>query len=891
MQKIVISSNNYIDDNSAVIEQELYKILVEWNDTRVDYPKHLCIHELFEAQVEKTPNNIAVVFGEQKLTYQELNHRANKIAHYLQSLGVGSEVLVGIYVERWAKSRSLDTIVGMLGILKSGGAYVPLDPSYPQERLSFMVSDSQLQVLLTQEKFVREFSKSGLKTVCLDSEWELIDQQSWENPTSDVTAENLAYVIYTSGSTGTPKGVAVPHRAVNRLVCNTNYLRLEASDADGDQLRIAQASNISFDAATFEVWGCLLHGSRLVAIPQDVLLSSPQNFATYIRQQEIDVLFLTTALFNQIASVVPQTFKDLQHLLIGGEAIDPKSVKTVLRNGAPKRLLHVYGPTESTTFSCWYLMEDVEEGAKNIPIGRPISNTQIYILNSQLQPVSIGIPGELYIGGDGLARGYLNRRELTEERFIPNPFDGEGGSRLYKTGDKARYLPDGNIEFLGRVDNQVKIRGFRIELGEIETLLSQHPDVSQAVVIVREDIPGDKRLVAYIVPHQKLSADSKALKGFLEEKLPHYMVPTAFIILESLPLTPNGKVDRRNLPECGSMRPDLEESFVAPRNSIEEKLASIWSQLLGVDIIGVNDNLFHLGGHSLIVTKILSRIREIFSMELSFSQIFENPTIWSLAQIISECNTEGNKEQQPQHLNSQHLTIERISHEGLLPVSFSQERIYFIEQLAPENSAYQFQATMEFRGQLDVAVLKRSLDKIVERHEIFRTTYQGIDGRLFQVVNPHEPISFTVIDLQSFPESERETEAQKLVDYEVQKPFNMSQLPLVKWVLLKFSDEEHLLVHIEHHLAHDGWSFNVFLGELMELYQTFCAGKPSPLPEPSFQFADFANWQRQWVKTPEAEAQLAYWKQKLSGSSPLLELPLDRPRPTEQTHQGDHIRM
>ncbi|MEA5601256.1 non-ribosomal peptide synthetase [Nostoc sp. UHCC 0252] len=870
MENIIINnSTQSLHNNSALTEQELHKILVEWNDTRTDYSKDLCIHELFEAQVETTPEDIAVVFKEQQLTYQELNHRANKIAYYLQALGVGSEVLVGICVER-----SLETIVGMLGILKAGGAYVPLDPTYPKERLSFMLSDSQVQVVLTQQKFVEGLATNGAKLVCLDSDWELINHHQ-ENPTSNTTAENLAYVIYTSGSTGTPKGVAVPHRAVNRLVCNTNYVNFVPSN------RVAQASNTSFDAATFEIWGSLLHGARLVIIPQDVVLS-PQKFAAYICEQGISVLFLTTALFNQLASVVPQAFKNLQHLLFGGEAVDPKSVKVVLRNGAPQRLLHVYGPTESTTFACWYLVQDIPEGATNVSIGRPISNTQIYILDSELQPVPVGTPGELYIGGDGLARGYLNRPELTEEKFISNPFEELGGSRLYKTGDLARFLPDGNIEFIGRVDNQVKIRGFRIELGEIEALLSQHFDVQQAVVIAREDIPGDKRLVAYIVPKQKVDLSVNTLKGFLQEKLPHYMMPAVFVILDSLPLTPNGKVDRRNLPACDRTRPDLEERFVAPRNPVEEKLAAIWAELLGLDLIGVNDNFFYLGGHSLIATQMLSRVREVFPVELSFGQIFENPAIASLAQLL----TQGNQEQ-----HEQRLAIRRIPHEGLLPVSFAQERVYFIQQLAPENSAYQFQAKILFRGQLDVTVLHQCLDEIVQRHEIFRTTYPAVNGRLFQVINPHEPISFKVIDLQAFPESEQAAEAQKLCEAEVQQPFDMNQLPLVKWVLLKLSEQEHELIHIEHHMAHDGWSFNVFLGELLELYPAFCAGKPSPLTEPRLQFADFAHWQREWVNTAEAQAQLSYWQQKLSGSSPLLELPYDRPRPTEQTYNGDQVRM
>ncbi|MEH2114172.1 amino acid adenylation domain-containing protein [Nostoc sp.] len=912
MSEIRISPTQSIDNYSTLTEQEQHKILVEWNDTTVDYPQHLCIHQLFEEQVEKTPDSIAVVFNEEQLTYQELNHRANKIAHYLHSdsLGVGPEILVGICMER-----SLEMIVGLLGILKAGGAYVPLDPTYPQERLSFMLADSQVSVLLTQQKFAEEFAGSRAKVVCLDTDWESINQYSQENLASNVTAENLAYVIYTSGSTGTPKGVAVPHRAVNRLVCNTNYVQFIPSDAYGGQLRVAQASNTSFDAATFEIWGSLLHGARLVVIPQNVVLS-PQHFATYIREQRISILFLTTALFNQLASVVPEAFKDLRHLLFGGETVDPKSVKLILSNGAPQQLLHVYGPTESTTFACWYLVQDIPEGATNIPIGRPLSNTQIYILDSQLQPVPIGTPGELYIGGDGLARGYLSRPELTKEKFIPNPFEGaeeqrEKGQtdssffspvphlnrqspipspqspipnpRLYKTGDLARFLADGNIEFIGRIDNQVKIRGFRIELGEIEALLSQHSDVQQAVVIVREDIPGDKRLVAYIVPKQKLEVSTATLKCFLQEKLPDYMIPAVFVILDSLPLTPNGKVDRRNLPGCDRTRPNLEETFVAPRNPIEEKLAVIWAALLALDQIGVNDNFFQLGGHSLIATQILSRVREVFQVELSFNHIFDKPTIAGLALLIAPHSQREQQLQRP--------TIQRIEREGLLPVSFAQERVYFIQQLAPESIAYQFQATMRFQGQLNVPILQQCLNEIVLRHEIFRTTYPTVNGRLFQVIHPAQPISFRVIDLQTFPESEREIEAQCLIEAEVQKPFDLNQLPLVRWVLFKLSEQEHLLIHIEHHITHDGWSFNVFLGELLELYQAFCLDNPSPLPQPLLQFVDFAHWQRQWVKSQEAKRQKAYWQQKLSGSSPLLALPYNRPRSTEQTYNGEQIRV
>nr|WP_228058734.1 non-ribosomal peptide synthetase [Nostoc sp. LEGE 06077] len=870
---MVSNSTRDIHNLSVLTEQERHKILLEWNDTKVDYPKHLCIHELFAAQVEKTPDNIAVVFDKQKLTYQELNHRANKVAHYLQSLGVGREVLVGICVER-----SLETIVGLLGILKAGAAYLPLDPTYPKERLSFMLSDSQVQVLLTQQKFVDEFSASGVKTVCLDSNWESINSQSQENPTSDVTAENLAYVIYTSGSTGTPKGVLIQHQGV----CNLAQAQIKLFDVHPHS-RVLQFASFSFDASVWEIIMALGSGASLYMGTQDSLRPGA-DLIRFLREHSITHVTLPP---TALAALPAEALPTLQTLIVAGEACNPKLIAQWSQG---RRFFNAYGPTESTVCAT---VAECHAGDTQTTIGRAIANTQVYILDNHLQPVPIGTPGELYIGGDGLARGYLNRPELTRERFIPNPFDDSAalasprastGSRLYKTGDLARYLPDGNIEFLGRVDNQVKIRGFRIELDEIEKLLIQHPDVKQVAVIAREDIPGDKRLVAYIVLNQKPEAIIATLKRFLEEKLPKYMVPGVFVILDSLPLTPNGKVDRQNLPDGDRIRPNLEETFVAPRNPIEEKLASIWAELLGIEPIGINDNFFNLGGHSLIAAQMLSRIRDGFQVELFFHHIFANPTIAALAALI----------EQPSHLQQQlqRPAIQPVSRSEYLPASFAQERVHFIQEVAPEGSAYQAQVTLRFTGELNVAALEQCLSEIVRRHEIFRTTFPAADGRLFQVIHPAWPVNLKVVDVQTVPKSEQQAEIQRLFDAEVQKPFYLDKLPLVRWLLLKLSDQEHLLIHIEHHMVHDGWSFNnVFLNEFLALYQAFCLGQPSPLPELTLQFADYAHWQREWVKSEEAQAQLAFWQQKLSGSPPLLELPYDRPRPVEQTYNGTQIRV
>ncbi|MEH2279394.1 MAG: amino acid adenylation domain-containing protein [Nostoc sp.] len=860
---MAIDSTRDIHNLSVLTEPERHKILVEWNDTKVDYPKYLCIHELFAAQVEKTPDNIAVVFDEQKLTYQELNHRANKVAHYLQSLGVGREVLVGICVER-----SLDTIVGLLGILKAGAAYLPLDTSYPQERLSFMLSDSQVQVLLTQQKFVDEFSVSGVKTVCFDSDGEAIACQSHENPPSDVTAENLAYLIYTSGSTGTPKGVLIQHQGV----CNLAQAQIKLFDVHPHS-RVLQFASFSFDASVWEIVMALGSGASLYMGTQDSLRPGA-DLIKFLREHSITHVTLPP---TALAALPAEELPNLQTLIVAGEACNPK---LIAQWSQERRFFNAYGPTESTVCAT---VAECTAGDTQATIGRAIANTQVYILDNHLQPVPIGTAGELFIGGDGLARGYLNRPELTRERFIPNPFD-EAGTKLYKTGDLTRYLPDGNIEFLGRVDNQVKIRGFRIELDEIEKLLIQHPDVKQVAVIAREDIPSDKRLVAYIVLNQKPEAIIATLKRFLEEKLPKYMVPGVFVILDSLPLTPNGKVDRQNLPDGDRTRPDLEETFVVPRNPIEEKLASIWAELLGIEPIGINDNFFNLGGHSLIAAQMLSRIRDSFQVELFFHHIFAYPTIAGLAGLIEQYSHLQQQLQRP--------AIQPVPRSGYLPASFAQERVHFIQEVAPEGSAYQAQVTLRFTGQLNVTALEQCLSEIVRRHEIFRTTFPAADGRLFQVIHPAWPVNLKVVDLQSIPKSEQEAEIQRLFDAEVQKPFYLDKLPLVRWLLLKLSDQDHLLIHIEHHMVHDGWSFNnVFLNEFLALYQAFCLGQPSPLPELTLQFADYAHWQREWVKSEEAQAQLAFWQQKLSGSPPLLELPYDRPRLVEQTYNGTQIRV
>ncbi|MET0647177.1 MAG: amino acid adenylation domain-containing protein, partial [Pyrinomonadaceae bacterium] len=616
-----------LSELNLLTEAERRQAVVGWNEEARGAREFRCIHEEFEEVARRQGDRVAVVCGGLRLSYAELNERADRLARRLRSLGVGPGVLVGVCVER-----SAEMVVGLLGVLKAGGAYVPLDPSHPLERLSFMLDDAKAHVLLTQSSLSEKFSEYWGHTICLDAEWEEAEGAGVEEDVEEIGAraagaENLAYVIYTSGSTGQPKGVAVPHRAVHNLVRGTNYVRLEESDV------VAQVSNGSFDAATFEIWGALLAGARLVIIDKDVALS-PGEFAAQLEEHGVTVMFLTTALFNHMAGELPAAFRGLRHLLFGGEAVEPKWVREVLLKGRPGRLLHVYGPTETTTFATFEEVTGVEERAHTVPIGRPLTNVQIYLLDEHLRPIPLGVAGELCVGGSGLARGYLDRPALTAERFIPDPFSAEPGARLYRSGDSARRLPDGRIEFLGRRDEQVKIRGFRVEPGEVEALISAHPKIARAAVVARADAPGERRLVAYVVLRRGEECGAGELRRHLGARLPEYMLPSAFVQLDEIPLTPGGKVDRRALPAPDEGRPVLETKFVAPRSAFERKVAEFCSEVLGLQSVGIEDGFLELGGHSLHATQVISRVRNYFKVELPMRLFFESPTLADLARHV-----------------------------------------------------------------------------------------------------------------------------------------------------------------------------------------------------------------------------------------------------------------
>ncbi|GER90174.1 hypothetical protein KDW_43360 [Dictyobacter vulcani] len=1283
LEDIVEHPDRTIEELSIMSDSERTLVLEKWHTIWTGFP-HLTIQELFERQVEQTPHATALIFNQERMTYQELNARANQFAHHLRQLGVVPEVHVGLCVER-----SFEMVISILGILKAGGVYVPLDWSYPKDRLSFMLQDAQVAVLVTQERLLADLpvDTDNVALVRIESDRASIAQQSEENLAHTARTDNLAYVMYTSGSTGTPKGVSVSHKNVVRLVKETTFAQMDERDT------FLQLAPVSFDASTLEIWGSLLNGARLVLFP--TARPSLEELGRVLREQQISVLWLTAGLFHQMVEQQLDALGGVRQLLAGGDALDPGHVQRVLSHCPDTTLINGYGPTENTTFTCCYPMHAGQELNSSVPIGFPIANTSVYLLDQRMQPVPVGVPGELYTGGDGLARGYANRPGLTAERFVPNPFSQEAGARLYRTGDLARYRADGALEFLGRVDTQVKVRGYRIELGEIESVLRQYAGVREVVVQAREDVPGDKRLVAYVVadPEQQVSAQESAqqqqeyieswhtlyeqtyeqddpqandtmfnivgwnssytgapiaaeemreqvdqtverilalkprrvleigcgtglllfriapqteyylgtdfsetvlagvqveieqqgltqvkllqrlghdfrgiseqrfdcvvinstaqyfpgmnylvevleqavrvvepggtiilgdlrnaallhayhssvqlfqaseqlssqqarqrierqqrkeeellidpaffvafaqqepaigvvrnqlrrgqaqneltrfrydvwlrigereetllaeqwnweeeqlsleqvrarleqgepelveitrvpnariqdevvsiallqeeagpatvdelrarvaerrvagvdpealwrlgeelgyavevswsvdasgadgycqvrlqhhagryvaldpvpeqldghtrpnwlrygnnpvqsklvrslvpqLRRYMEQLLPEYMLPSAYMVLEELPLTVNGKLDRKALPAPDHLRPELLGAFVPPRTPVEEVLCSVWAEIIGVDQVGIFDNFFEIGGHSLLATQVVSRIRTLFEVEVPLYAFFESPTIAGVAERIERERRGGQ--------NRDEIPLERVERDGALPVSFAQERLWFLDQLAPGNPFYNLPLVMKLQGQLDQSALTQSLQEIVKRHEALRTTFRIINDQLVQVIDPDLQLTIESLDLRDLPVEARQQEADRLILQGVQHQFDLAHGPLVWANLLRVSKTEYILIFILHHVVSDGWSTGIIIRELAVLYDAYSSGRPSPLPELAIQYADFSQWQRRWLSGEVFDKQLEYWRQQLAGL-PVLQLPTDRPRPVLQSFSG-----
>jgi amino acid adenylation domain-containing protein len=856
LEGVVRAPDTRLDRLPLLTQQERRTVVSRWNAVRAELPQEACLHRLFEEQVQRTPQQVALDFAGTRLTYAELDARANRLAQALLRRGVKPETRVGLFLER-----SPEQLITVLGILKAGGAYVPLDPGYPPERLDYMLEDCRPMVVVTHSRLRERLGAFSGQVLCLDEAGEELAGLGDAAPRVRVLPENTAYVIYTSGSTGRSKGVIVPHQGV----CNM-ALELIARMAAGPGDRMTQLCSISFDGSVQEMFTALLSGATLVPATRD-FQQLEQDLTTVLAESGLtSVGFVPSVL----ATLEPTRLPNVKRLIAGGEAVPTELVE---RWAPQARFFNMYGPTEA---SVTVTVAECKAGGGKPSIGRPLANVQVYVLDEHFQPVPIGVPGELYVGGLGLARGYLDRPELTAERFIPDSVSGVPGSRLYRTGDLVRYLADGNLEYLGRVDQQVKIRGYRIELGEIESALARHPMVREVAVVAREDVPGDKRLVAYVVA-DAAGFSPGALRQHLQERLPPYMVPSAFARLDTLPLTPNGKVDARALPPPPEERAESER-YEAPTTSVQEALARIFAQVLGVSRVGIQDDFFALGGHSLMATQVTSRVREELHVELPLRLMFESPTVAALAEAV-QAELGRSADTLP--------PIERVGRQQAPTTSFAQERLWFLEQLRPEEATYNFPISLRLKGALDVAALERALGEIRQRHETLRTTFVMEGERPVQRIAPPAPLTLPVVDLSGLSPKEREAEEARLTREETRAPFDLAQGPVWRLRLLRLGAQEHVLLSTMHHIVTDGGSVEVLFKELAALYGAFHEGRPSPLAELPVQYADFAAWQRRWLEGRALEEQLSYWKQQLAGAPALLELPTDRPRPPVQTYRGD----
>ncbi|GGG86317.1 hypothetical protein GCM10011585_32780 [Edaphobacter dinghuensis] len=863
--RMVADSGQVVGSIDLLSPEESHLLVVTQNETAVPYPKDSCIHQLIEEQARTTPEAIAVVIGDRFLSYAELNRQANCLAHYLIEQGVRPDDRVAVCIDR-----GLSLIVGLLAVLKAGGAYMPLDPGYPSDRLAYVLADAQPGVLLCDAIGWEILgSGSGNETVMVDVDnsrpvW---SQLSPTNPdVAGLTSRHLAYVIYTSGSTGTPKGVMVEHRSLsNHIHWQAQAFTFTAEDI------FLQRTAISFDASVWEIWTPLAIGARLILLPSD-LQRDPVGIATTIAKNHVTVAQFVPSLLE--ATLRSGTFQ-CRYLFCGGEPLSAALVQEAQRYTS-EGVVNLYGPTETTIdATCWHFRNQTVPEV--IPIGRPIANTRIYLMDSERQLVPLGAVGELYIGGAGVARGYLNRPDLTSERFLPDPFSAETGARIYRTGDLARYLSDGNLEFLGRNDHQVKIRGFRIELGEIEARLAEYPLVKQALVIAREDVPGNKRLVAYYTGDASVTAEQ--LRTHLAELLPEYMVPAAFAHLNALPLAPNGKLDRKALP-APEGDAYAAHAYEPPQGEAETVLAEIWKELLHVERVGRNDNFFELGGHSLLAVRLQAHVQKRLNLELSLAHIFGSNTLSALAQIIAASLADA----VPDDLQ----TITATPRSAPLPLSFAQQRLWFLSQFENLNASYHIAALLQLDGDLDHSSLQSSLSTIFARHEALRSTFITIGGEPFVKLLPQEKeFILPEYDLREF--AAQATRFRALCEEQFRTPFDLATGPMVRACLVHLRDQEHVLILVMHHIVSDGWSMGFLVRELNVLYTAYLNGEPNPLPPLEIQYPDYAAWQRLWLTGERLETQVDYWKKALADAPPLLDLPTDRPRPLQQSFAGAQI--
>jgi amino acid adenylation domain-containing protein len=852
---------------------ERARVVDGWNATEAAYPSEACIHDLFGEAAARTPDAPAVAWADGTLSYAELDARANRLARHLRRAGVGPDARVGICLPRGP-----EMMIAVLGVMKAGAACVPVDPAYPADRIAYMLADSAAPVLITDRALADGLPATGARLVLVDADADMIAAESAEPIPSGAHPDGLAYVIYTSGSTGRPKGVAMPHRPI------VNLLAWQAAEwRHPSASTTLQFTTLSFDVSFQEIFSCWHSGGRLVLVGED----ERRDLGAVLRrldEERIERLFLPYVALQHVAElaeehgIVPRALREVQ---TAGEQLRVTEPirRFFVRTGAT--LSNQYGPSETHVATALTLAGEPDAWPLLPPIGGPVANARCYVLDGAGEPTPIGVPGELYLAGACLARGYLGRPALTAERFVPDAF-GTAGARAYRTGDRARWRMDGTLEFLGRADDQVKVRGFRIELGEVEAALESHASVREAVVIVREDAPGDRRLVGYVVaaagaPSSDLPSVS-ALRAHVAERLPEYMVPSALVVLDAFPLTPSGKVARRALPAPDASAAAETDAYVAPRTATEEILAGIFAEVLRIDRVGARDDFFALGGHSLIATRVVSRIRDLLGVDLPLRALFDGPRVEALAAQVDGLLRRARGTSAP--------PLVPVERDGPLPLSFAQQRLWFIDQLEPGSAAYNMPAALRIRGALDTDALRRALDEIVARHESLRTRFAGAGGEPVQTIEGVASAALAEVDLRALPEDAREREVRALAAAEAARPFDLAAGPLLRSTLLRLGADDHALLFTMHHVVSDGWSLGVLVREVTALYDAFARGAPSPLAPLPVQYADYAVWQRAWLTGEVLDAQLGYWRGKLDGAPPVLELPTDHPRPAVPGSRG-----
>ncbi|MBV9108002.1 MAG: amino acid adenylation domain-containing protein, partial [Gemmatimonadetes bacterium] len=852
-------------DYDVLGEDERRAMLETWNATDAPAPE-LRIHERFARQAVETPDAVAVEFGDERLSYAEVEARANRLARHLRARGVATDARVGLLLER-----SAETVVAVLGILKAGGAYVALDAGLPDDRIRFILDDAGAAAVVTRGALAARVAAFAGAVVRLDADAEAIASESSGAPAVEVSPRNLAYVIYTSGSTGTPKGVLVEHRGVENYLA---WFDREVMDDEGFVLPVV--SRLSFDAHVRQLYPPLLRGRPVRMLPEETAGDPRALLEELARHERVSfggVPSLWAAMLELVRDGAVEPPPGLKVLLLGAEALPAELVEKTRALFPDVVIRNHYGPTETT------VNISVARIDRAVTIGRPVDNMRVYLLDRALRPVPLGVPGELYASGAGVARGYLGRPALTAASFVPDPFSGVPGARMYRTGDRVRWREGGVLDYVGRVDQQVKVRGFRIEPGEIEAVLERHPGVRAAVVVPREDEPGFVRLVGYVMAEEGDVPPSATLKAWLGERLPEYMIPAAVVRMDAFPLTAGGKVDRRALPAPEAAEEEA-EAFVAPRTQTEEILAGIFAEVLGVDEIPADVSFFDLGGHSLLAARLISRIRLALKAEVRLRMLFETPSVRALGARVDGMRRGGAAPAPP---------VVPVERGGPLPLSFAQQRLWFLDQLQPGSAAYNVAHALRLRGRLDVRALERSVAALVRRHEVLRTRFPSVDGNAVQVVEPAGPIAIRRVDLSEMEAAEREAELRSLAAAEARAPFDLAAGPLFRCTLLRLGEREHAVLFTLHHIVSDGWSTAVVVREVSELYAAYSEGMQPHLPELPVQYADFAAWQRGWLDGEVLEEQLAYWRGALAGAPPLLEVPTDRPRPLVQGERGGYV--